>query len=456
MHSSLTRVRVRLGGLRRRARAIRKRPVVQMIPPTTVPPEVVSDNVEVIRSLEQLDVKLQQIDDAFRISDDAMRAVFKSFVLELPPATLASPWSEEYRAEQFELYTRLSTRGEYRSENETSGFEVDSRVPFPYYTKSPETVSNQLLAIGFMVKVMALPTGASVLEYGAGWGNTTITLARMGYDVHAIDIDENFVRMVAERAHRLGLEVVTEVGEFLGVSELERTYDAVLFYECFHHCSDHQRMLDELHRVVKLDGIVVLAAEPILESFHAPWGLRLDGESLWAIRTNGWLELGFQESYFVETCLRSGWSACKHVTDVTPLGTVFVLSSTRGLPVQPGAITMPSSDDLGWAVPDYQGTGQRYSLERSRLVVEIGRPAGELVIELVNPAPHDLRVQVEHGAQRWASTVRSGELMSAALTYEPECGEVFIGAPIWVPASTIPGSEDHRQLGIGVRSVAVP
>ena len=362
----------------------------------------------------------------------------------------------EYRAEQFELYTRLSTRGEYCSENETSGFEVDSRVPFPYYTKSPETVSNQLLAIGFMVKVMALPTGASVLEYGAGWGNTTITLARMGYDVHAIDIDENFVRMVAERAHRLGLDVVTEVGEFLGVSELERTYDAVLFYECFHHCSDHQRMLNELHRVVKPDGNVVLAAEPILESFHAPWGLRLDGESLWAIRANGWLELGFQESYFVETCLRSGWSACKHVTDVTPLGTVFVLSSTRGLPVQPGAITMPSSDDLGWAVPDYQGTGQRYSLERSRLVVEIGRPAGELVIELVNPAPHDLRVQVEHGAQRWASTVRSGELMSAALTYEPECGEVFIGAPIWVPASTIPGSEDHRQLGIGVRSVAVP
>ena len=97
---------------------------------------------------------------------------------------------------QFELYHRLSTRGEYRTENETSGFEVDSRIPFPYYTKSAETVSNQLLAIGFMVKVMALPPGASVLEYGAGWGNTTITLARMGCDVHAIDIDENFVDMI--------------------------------------------------------------------------------------------------------------------------------------------------------------------------------------------------------------------------------------------------------------------
>jgi hypothetical protein len=33
----------------------------------------------------------------------------------------------------------------------------------------------------------------------------------------------------------------------------------------------------------------------------------MDGESLWAIRRNGWLELGFNEKYFEEALLRAGW-----------------------------------------------------------------------------------------------------------------------------------------------------
>jgi 2-polyprenyl-3-methyl-5-hydroxy-6-metoxy-1,4-benzoquinol methylase len=418
-------------------------------------PDATAD-VEVVESLERLDEKLREIDEAYKISDDAMRAVFQSFRLQLPASTAVDPWSDEYRAEQFELYRRLSSRGEYRSTNETSGYEVDSRIPFPYYTKSSETVSNQLLAIGFMVKVMALPPGASVLEYGAGWGNTTITLARMGCDVHAIDIDDNFVQMIAARAARLGLDVRAETGQFLDVSELDGVYDAVVFYECFHHCSDHHRLLDELHQVVKPGGKVVLAAEPIHESFHAPWGLRLDGESLWAIRSNGWLELGFKESYFIETCLRAGWSLAKHVTDVTPMGTVFVLTSTRGQPVAPGHLVLPPADDAGWAIPDSPSAEQRYTRERSRLVVATGRPDGGVVVDLVNPAPHRLHVRIEHGASRWESTVQPGTTESARLAYDPGCGELFVGAPTWVPAASIPGSTDTRSIGVGVRSVSVP
>ena len=205
-------------------------------------------------------------------------------------------------------------------------------------------------------------------------------------------------------------------------------------------------MLDGLHRVLNPGGKVVLAAEPILESFHIPWGLRIDGESLWAIRTNGWLELGFQESYFIETCLRTGWSVQKHVTDVTPLGTVFVLTSLRGRPVQPGLVTMPSKDEQGWAIPDGPGAGQRYSLERSRLVVETNRPAGNLVIDLVNPAPHDLKVRI-NGSNEWESTVQGGQTAEATLPYDPDSGEVHIGAPLWVPAQAIAGSARPAPTG---------
>ena len=64
---------------------------------------------------------------------------------------------------------RLSTRGEYRTENETSGYAVDSRIPFPYYTKSVETKLNSPRdrVHGGRGHGLVLP-GASVLEYGAG------------------------------------------------------------------------------------------------------------------------------------------------------------------------------------------------------------------------------------------------------------------------------------------------
>ena len=76
-------------------------------------------------------------------------------------------------------------------------------------------------------------------------------------------------------------------------------------------------------------GRVVFAGEPISRKLNAPWGLRMDGESLWAIRTNGWLELGFRRSYFLQALERYGWVA-KRVTCLdTPSGEIFVARRHR-------------------------------------------------------------------------------------------------------------------------------
>jgi cyclopropane fatty-acyl-phospholipid synthase-like methyltransferase len=91
-------------------------------------------------------------------------------------------------------------------ENERCDFPTDANRPFPYYTESAETVGHQLIAMGFIIKSMALPSGSSILELGPGWGNTTIELARMGYEVTAIDIDPAFVDLIAERAEKFSLD----------------------------------------------------------------------------------------------------------------------------------------------------------------------------------------------------------------------------------------------------------
>ena len=58
---------------------------------------------------------------------------------------------------------------------------------------------------------------------------------------------------------------------------------------------------------------MVVASEPILADYGIPWGLRTDGEALWAMRNFGWLELGFRQSYFEAALARTGWTAEKHV-----------------------------------------------------------------------------------------------------------------------------------------------
>jgi len=76
--------------------------------------------------------------------------------------------------------------------------------------------------------------------------------------------------------------------------------------------------------MVKDDGIVAFASEPITDSFPLPWGLRLDGMSAWSIRNFGWLELGYQESYFRELMATNHWSVTKHVCTDTHLGVIFL------------------------------------------------------------------------------------------------------------------------------------
>jgi 2-polyprenyl-3-methyl-5-hydroxy-6-metoxy-1,4-benzoquinol methylase len=299
--------------------------------PGSVPGEAVGNKlfpvngVRLVKTLDELDVILEEADAAEAISDDALRHVFTTFRMEFPLELPGDPYSNEYRKKQFELYEYLAGKP-YGTENEVSIFDVGnaSSRPFPFFTGSPQTVGNHLIAIGHLIRTLDLPENSSVLEFGPGWGNTTVWLARMGYTVTAVDIENRFVELIRQRAKQKQLEVEAIQGDFQFVHQTDRQWDAVLFFECFHHCADHHALIEGLDRVIKPGGRAVFAAEPITDDFPLPWGLRLDGESLWAIRKNGWCELGFQETYFRELLAKNGWFISKHVCSETPWGTILV------------------------------------------------------------------------------------------------------------------------------------
>jgi hypothetical protein len=106
-----------------------------------------------------------------------------------------------------------------------------------------------------------------------------------------------------------GVRINTMLGDFSFMEQVSEPYDAVLFFECFHHASNHLALMAAFERCVKNGGIVCFAAEPITSEFPIPWGLRMDGQSIWAIRKNGWLELGFNDKYFRSALERFGWRA---------------------------------------------------------------------------------------------------------------------------------------------------
>ncbi len=154
-----------------------------------------------------------------------------------------------------------------------------------------------------------------MVEFGPGWGNVTADMVATGLDVTAVEVDENFCRLVAERAHGPGrLEV--EQADMLTFFAGER-YDAAVFYESFHHCADHLEMLRHLHGIVRPEGAVLFAAEPV-QHLDYPWGPRLDGLSVWSSRTHGWLELGFDQRYFDKALARTGWRGERRLAGARP------------------------------------------------------------------------------------------------------------------------------------------
>ena len=109
-----------------------------------------------------------------------------------------------------------------------------------------------------MLALADLPTGASVLDMGAGGGEAIKLLRNAGYDAHGIDL-----------APRSG-EV--ERGDFLHLPYPDGHFDAVLSQCAFFVSGDVPGALREAHRVLKPGGKFMLSdvffqePEPLLNA----------------------------------------------------------------------------------------------------------------------------------------------------------------------------------------------
>ncbi|HUO22789.1 MAG TPA: class I SAM-dependent methyltransferase [Caulobacteraceae bacterium] len=282
--------------------------------------------LRVVQTPQALDAEIDRLKALLSHSmADWMRAratfTYHEDISRLP----TDPLSRAYRDAQVALYCEISGASDYDpwvAEPTTLSMEgALDPAPYPFNTGHGDLIAGHLLGISRIMQVLwgAKPSTAhTILEYGCGVGFTTALLAASGYRMTAVDINAEAIGVLNALAAGRRLQVRTHVGAFGEVPDEGERFDIILFYEAFHHCLDFVALLRKLHDRLAVGGILVFAGEPIYADFQKPWGLRLDGASLWEIRTRGWLELGFREDFFRHVLDQTGWQCEKFKSPGTP------------------------------------------------------------------------------------------------------------------------------------------
>src|SRR5258708_7405597 len=181
--------------------------------------------------ISELDNLLKHFDDGYAQShDEAYRRFSQNHVS--PPEDLPSdPFSKEYAARYLDLYKKISTRPAYSVQNERSSFDIDAFTlrPFPYFTKSLKLAALHFTLMGKLMEIMEVKENSSILEFGFGWGNTTLALAMLGHKVTAVDIEERYCELVRRRAEMLSVDVELINAEYLWAETANRKFDAICF-----------------------------------------------------------------------------------------------------------------------------------------------------------------------------------------------------------------------------------
>jgi len=110
-----------------------------------------------------------------------------------------------------------------------------------------------------VLKEVGIKPGFHILDYGCGPGSYLISLAELigsSGQIYALDIHPLAIEKVKKIASERGLiNVKTILSDFnTGISD--NSIDVVLLYDIFHDLSKQNYVLQELHRILKPNGIL--------------------------------------------------------------------------------------------------------------------------------------------------------------------------------------------------------
>lgn len=252
------------------------------------------------------------------------------------------PYGPEYAEQQHRLWRLVAgvDRGYDvdADEKEADWSGVDPvRTPGFYHRRDPAAIvsaSDHVIATGMLLRHCGLKAGDWALEYGAGFAQTALALARLGVNVDTVDVSEAFCGFVRTQAEFFRVPLHPFRGRFGDAPRPGQRYRLIWFYESFHHCLDFQRVVRALPELLEPGGRVILGGEPIVEQPYAavpyPWGLRLHSEVVAVVRQQRWFELGFTEAFLHDLFGRAGFAMRRVDCEPTLFGRLYVAELRDG------------------------------------------------------------------------------------------------------------------------------
>jgi ubiquinone/menaquinone biosynthesis C-methylase UbiE len=110
-----------------------------------------------------------------------------------------------------------------------------------------------------IVKEVGIKPGFHVLDYGCGSGSYIVAVAElMGKSgkIYALDVHPLAIRMVQRIASKKQMKNVETILSDCKTGLPNNSIDIVLLYDTFHDLNNPNAVLEELHRVLKSNGIL--------------------------------------------------------------------------------------------------------------------------------------------------------------------------------------------------------
>jgi ubiquinone/menaquinone biosynthesis C-methylase UbiE len=120
-----------------------------------------------------------------------------------------------------------------------------------------------------IVKEVGIKEGFRVLDYGCGSGSYITAVAELvgkSGRVYALDIQPSAIAMVKKVVAKKQLNNVETVLSDRKTGLSDQSMDRVLLYDVFHELADPEGVLEEMHRVLKSDGILSFSDHHLKEN----------------------------------------------------------------------------------------------------------------------------------------------------------------------------------------------
>lgn len=372
-----------------------------------------------------------------------------------------NPLSDEYFAQQMRLWKAISAvdRAYVPSVDEAEELigNVDATRYPGFYTwrhdRAIEAASDHVLAVGMLMKHSGLQPGMWALEYGAGFAQAALALARMGVNVDTVDISKAFCGYVKEQADFFRVSLTPFNALFGDNPRGDQKYDLIWFYESFHHCVEFKTVLGKLRNHLTPDGKILLVGEPIGKRENCavpyPWGLRLESEVVAVIRNLHWFELGFSEDFVVNLFVNYGYEAEFIDCPMSIYGQIYSFAA-RGPKIELGKHWLPSVDTERWHAQEPAG---RWTREASTIALDQTDSFSALDITATNHHAKPHFVHINYGGATTTVKFEPGERKVIRLDAKTKFPSITFASETVVPALQHQVSNDTRALGIYLHSI---